>query len=66
MTVWLSTAPTEPLTHWYQVRCLLQSPLFAKAGDTMSGTAMLIANKRLQYFINIYFWFPRSIILELN
>ncbi|NXP40407.1 CARM1 methyltransferase, partial [Leiothrix lutea] len=27
MTVWLSTAPTEPLTHWYQVRCLFQSPL---------------------------------------
>ncbi|KAG9340403.1 hypothetical protein JZ751_021516 [Albula glossodonta] len=46
MTVWLSTAPTEPLTHWYQVRCLLQSPLFTKAGDTLSGTALLIANKR--------------------
>lgn len=46
MTVWLSTAPTEPLTHWYQVRCLLQSPLFTKAGDTLSGTAMLVANKR--------------------
>ncbi|KAG7268927.1 hypothetical protein CRUP_002923, partial [Coryphaenoides rupestris] len=25
-TVWFSTAPTEPLTHWYQVRCLLQTP----------------------------------------
>lgn len=46
MTVWLSTAPTEPLTHWYQVRCLLQSPLFTKAGDTLSGTALLVANKR--------------------
>ncbi|XP_076121214.1 histone-arginine methyltransferase CARM1 isoform X2 [Alosa pseudoharengus] len=53
MTVWLSTAPTEPLTHWYQVRCLLQSPLFAKAGDTMSGTAMLVANKRQSYDISI-------------
>uniref|UniRef100_A0A4W4ECR1 Histone-arginine methyltransferase CARM1 n=1 Tax=Electrophorus electricus TaxID=8005 RepID=A0A4W4ECR1_ELEEL len=53
MTVWLSTAPTEPLTHWYQVRCLLQSPLFAKAGDTMSGTALLIANKRQSYDISI-------------
>uniref|UniRef100_W5LGW7 Histone-arginine methyltransferase CARM1 n=1 Tax=Astyanax mexicanus TaxID=7994 RepID=W5LGW7_ASTMX len=53
MTVWLSTAPTEPLTHWYQVRCLLQSPLFAKAGDTMSGTAILIANKRQSYDISI-------------
>ncbi|XP_023696803.1 histone-arginine methyltransferase CARM1-like isoform X1 [Paramormyrops kingsleyae] len=53
MTVWLSTAPTEPLTHWYQVRCLLQSPLFAKAGDTMSGTVLLIANKRQSYDISI-------------
>uniref|UniRef100_A0A3P9NN53 Histone-arginine methyltransferase CARM1 n=1 Tax=Poecilia reticulata TaxID=8081 RepID=A0A3P9NN53_POERE len=53
MTVWLSTAPTEPLTHWYQVRCLLQSPLFAKAGDTLSGTAMLVANKRQSYDISI-------------
>ncbi|KAK2511230.1 hypothetical protein Q9966_016689 [Columba livia] len=46
MTVWLSTAPTEPLTHWYKVRCLFQSPLFAKAGDTLSGTCLLVANKR--------------------
>uniref|UniRef100_A0A8C2YZ93 Histone-arginine methyltransferase CARM1 n=1 Tax=Cyclopterus lumpus TaxID=8103 RepID=A0A8C2YZ93_CYCLU len=53
MTVWLSTAPTEPLTHWYQVRCLLQSPLFTKAGDTLSGTAMLLANKRQSYDISI-------------
>uniref|UniRef100_A0A3P8W4Q1 Histone-arginine methyltransferase CARM1 n=1 Tax=Cynoglossus semilaevis TaxID=244447 RepID=A0A3P8W4Q1_CYNSE len=53
MTVWLSTAPTEPLTHWYQVRCLLQSPLFTKAGDTLSGTALLIANRRQSYDISI-------------
>ncbi|XP_071254379.1 histone-arginine methyltransferase CARM1-like [Salvelinus alpinus] len=53
VTVWLSTAPTEPLTHWYQVRCLLQSPLFTKAGDTLSGTALLIANKRQSYDISI-------------
>uniref|UniRef100_A0A7N8YP80 Histone-arginine methyltransferase CARM1 n=1 Tax=Mastacembelus armatus TaxID=205130 RepID=A0A7N8YP80_9TELE len=53
MTVWLSTAPTEPLTHWYQVRCLLQSPLFTKAGDTLSGTVLLVANKRQSYDISI-------------
>ncbi|XP_065511056.1 histone-arginine methyltransferase CARM1 isoform X1 [Patagioenas fasciata] len=53
MTVWLSTAPTEPLTHWYQVRCLFQSPLFAKAGDTLSGTCLLVANKRQSYDISI-------------
>ncbi|XP_078461717.1 histone-arginine methyltransferase CARM1-like isoform X2 [Lampetra planeri] len=53
LTVWLSTAPTEPLTHWYQVRCLLQSPLFTKAGDTLSGTVVMIANKRQSYDINL-------------
>uniref|UniRef100_A0A4W3GCR3 Histone-arginine methyltransferase CARM1 n=1 Tax=Callorhinchus milii TaxID=7868 RepID=A0A4W3GCR3_CALMI len=53
VTVWLSTAPTEPLTHWYQVRCLLQSPLFTKAGDTLSGTVVLNANKRQSYDISI-------------
>ncbi len=46
MTIWLSTSPNEPLTHWYQVRCLLQTPLFAKMGQTLSGRVHLIANKR--------------------
>ncbi|CAN0127534.1 unnamed protein product [Lampetra planeri] len=53
VTVWLSTSPTEPLTHWYQVRCLLQTPLFAKEGDTLSGTVVLSANKRQSYDIEI-------------
>ncbi|XP_056157060.1 histone-arginine methyltransferase CARM1-like [Lampris incognitus] len=51
--VWLSTAPTEPLTRWYQVRCLLQTPLFAKLGQTLSGTVLLTANKRQSYDIHI-------------
>ncbi|KAM4709380.1 histone-arginine methyltransferase CARM1-like isoform 2-T2 [Discoglossus pictus] len=53
VTVWLSTAPTEPLTHWYQVRCLLQTPLFAKEGETLSGKVLLQANKRQSYDIQI-------------
>ncbi|XP_016329941.1 histone-arginine methyltransferase CARM1-like isoform X2 [Sinocyclocheilus anshuiensis] len=53
MTVWLSTAPNEPLTQWYQVRCLLQTPLFAKMGQTLSGRVQLIANKRQSYDIHI-------------
>uniref|UniRef100_UPI00358F794A histone-arginine methyltransferase CARM1 isoform X4 n=1 Tax=Myxine glutinosa TaxID=7769 RepID=UPI00358F794A len=53
VTVWLSTAPTEPLTHWYQVRCLLQTPLFTKTGDTLSGSVLLIANMRQSYDIDI-------------
>nr|XP_046238440.1 histone-arginine methyltransferase CARM1-like [Scatophagus argus] len=52
-TVWLSTAPTEPLTRWYQVRCLLQTPLFAKLGQTLSGTVLLSANNRQSYDIHI-------------
>ncbi|XP_036384927.1 histone-arginine methyltransferase CARM1 isoform X1 [Megalops cyprinoides] len=53
VTVWLSTSPNEPLTHWYQVRCLLQTPLYAKAGQTLSGKVLLVANKRQSYDIHI-------------
>ncbi|KAM9262024.1 histone-arginine methyltransferase CARM1-like [Morus bassanus] len=53
VTVWLSTAPTEPLTHWYQVRCLLQTPLFVKEGETLSGKVLFVANKRQSYDIQI-------------
>ncbi|XP_018394170.1 PREDICTED: histone-arginine methyltransferase CARMER isoform X1 [Cyphomyrmex costatus] len=51
--VWLSTAPTEPLTHWYQVRCLLENPLFCKSGQLLSGKVILIANKRQSYDVTI-------------
>ncbi|XP_039086755.1 histone-arginine methyltransferase CARM1-like isoform X2 [Hyaena hyaena] len=53
VTVWLSTAPTEPLTHWYQVRCLLHTPLFAKEGETLSGKVLFVANRRQSYDIQI-------------
>ncbi|KAM6893537.1 histone-arginine methyltransferase CARM1-like [Xenentodon cancila] len=52
-TVWLSTAPTEPLTPWSQVRCLLQTPLFAKIGQTLSGTVLLVTNNRQSYEVQI-------------
>ncbi|XP_034720795.1 histone-arginine methyltransferase CARM1-like isoform X1 [Etheostoma cragini] len=52
-TVWLSTAPTEPLTRWFQVRCLLQTPLFAKLGQTLSGTVLMDANSSQSYDIHI-------------
>lgn len=44
--MWLSTAPSEPLTRWCQVRCLLRTPLFAKVGETLSGSVLLVANDR--------------------
>ncbi|KAK0064951.1 histone-arginine methyltransferase CARM1, partial [Biomphalaria pfeifferi] len=43
-SVWLSTAPTEPLTHWYQVRCLLQTPVLVKQGQTLTGLVRLTSN----------------------
>lgn len=45
-TVWLSTSPTESLTHWYQVRCLLEKPILVKVGQIVTGTVSLQANVR--------------------
>lgn len=63
-TIWLSTCPTEALTHWYQVRCLLESPLFAKAGQLLTGTVILQANQRfvLCMILNISFFCFHSIM----
>lgn len=52
-TVWLSTSPTQPLTHWYQVRCLLNTPLFVNKGQQINGTCVLRANKRQSYDVDI-------------
>lgn len=52
-TIWLSTAPTEPLTHWYQVRCLLEQPLLLKQGQVLTGRVLLTANKRQSYDVTI-------------
>ncbi|XP_065185162.1 histone-arginine methyltransferase CARMER-like [Sycon ciliatum] len=52
-TIWLSTAPHEPLTHWYQVRCLLKSPLLVRVGQTLSGSVTLVANNRQSYDVTI-------------
>lgn len=52
-TVWLSTSPTEPLTHWYQVRCLLQTPIFVKEGQVLTGRVLLAANSRQSYDVTM-------------
>lgn len=51
--VWLSTAPTQPLTHWYQVRCLVDTPLFLHKGQVLSGRVLLTANKRQSYDVDL-------------
>ncbi|UYV80444.1 CARM1 [Cordylochernes scorpioides] len=52
-TLWLSTSPTQPLTHWYQVRCLLSSPIFAQRGQVVTGSVVLHSNKRQSYDVEI-------------
>ena len=44
--VWLSTSPTQPLTHWYQVRCLFMKPLTVTQGQTIKGHAILHSNRK--------------------
>jgi len=51
--VWLSTAPTQPLTHWYQVRCLIDTPIFVHKGQTVTGRVVLQSNKRQSYDVEI-------------
>lgn len=51
--VWLSTSPTEPLTHWYQVRCLFTSPLFVQECQTITGSLRMYANAKQSYDVEI-------------
>lgn len=51
--IWLSTSPIAPLTHWYQVRCLLQNPIYVRQGQLITGQALLVANKRQSYDVTI-------------
>lgn len=52
-TIWLSTSPSQPLTHWYQVRCLLNTPLLVNKGQQINGSCVLRANKRQSYDVDI-------------
>uniref|UniRef100_A0A915JPD7 type I protein arginine methyltransferase n=1 Tax=Romanomermis culicivorax TaxID=13658 RepID=A0A915JPD7_ROMCU len=64
--VWLSTAPTEPLTHWYQVRCLLELPLFGYKGWLIRGRVIMVANKRQSYDLDIELTCPTTNVTSRN
>ncbi|XP_053669842.1 histone-arginine methyltransferase CARMER isoform X2 [Anopheles nili] len=64
--IWLSTSPTEPLTHWYQVRCLLQTPIFVKQGQVLSGKVVLAANQRQSYDVEIDLKLEGTMITSTN
>ncbi|XP_005102517.1 histone-arginine methyltransferase CARMER isoform X2 [Aplysia californica] len=65
-SIWLSTAPTEPLTHWYQVRCLVQTPVLVKQGQTLTGRVKLTSNSRQSYDVDIELNIPGTGNKSLN
>lgn len=50
---WLSTSPTQPLTHWYQVRCLFPQPFLVTRAAQLIGRLQLKANKKQSYDVTI-------------
>uniref|UniRef100_A0A183BVD6 type I protein arginine methyltransferase n=1 Tax=Globodera pallida TaxID=36090 RepID=A0A183BVD6_GLOPA len=46
--LWAQT-PTEPLTHWYQVRCLVKQPMLVLAGQDVRGRLEMVANDKQSY-----------------
>ncbi|KAL3319833.1 Ecto-ADP-ribosyltransferase 4 [Cichlidogyrus casuarinus] len=56
--VWLSTSPTEQLTHWYQVRCLFTTPLFVQEDQVLSGMVRMRAHSRQSYDVDIELVIP--------
>ncbi|KAK7502259.1 hypothetical protein BaRGS_00006623 [Batillaria attramentaria] len=64
--VWLSTSPTEPLTHWYQVRCLVEKPVLVKQGQTLTGNVKLRCNNRQSYDVDIELNIPGTTLKSCN
>lgn len=67
-TVVLTTAPGAPTTHWYQLRCMFQAPVFVLQGQAISGTMLLQAHKKQSYFIHMTLQEPIAMqnTLDLN
>eukprot|EP00201_Polytomella_parva_P008638 CAMPEP_0175067820 /NCGR_PEP_ID=MMETSP0052_2-20121109/17315_1 /TAXON_ID=51329 ORGANISM="Polytomella parva, Strain SAG 63-3" /NCGR_SAMPLE_ID=MMETSP0052_2 /ASSEMBLY_ACC=CAM_ASM_000194 /LENGTH=692 /DNA_ID=CAMNT_0016334753 /DNA_START=30 /DNA_END=2108 /DNA_ORIENTATION=+ len=52
--VWLSTAPGMPVTHWFQQRCVLQTPLvIAKPKTRVKGHMHMKAHNRQSFDIEV-------------
>jgi hypothetical protein len=52
--LWLSTAPGQPVTHWYQIRCVLKSPLYVLGPCQLTGSLRLVAHNRQSYIVHVY------------
>ena len=49
----LSTAPSAPATHWYQMRFLLSAPIPVTAGQLVTGSLTMKANTEQSYDLRI-------------
>ena len=49
----LTTAPGEPTTHWHQLRCMFQHPVFVMAGQVIAGTLLMQAHERQSYWMHL-------------
>ena len=49
----LSTAPTEPATHWYQCRLVLREPLAVNARQRIKGSLRMQANASYSYDLTL-------------
>jgi 2-polyprenyl-3-methyl-5-hydroxy-6-metoxy-1,4-benzoquinol methylase len=55
----LSTSPGVPLTHWYQIRCVLMEPIrIDRPGETIKGTMRFRAHDRQSYDVFLQFLGP--------
>eukprot|EP00056_Hartaetosiga_gracilis_P012569 m.200526 g.200526 ORF g.200526 m.200526 type:complete len:447 (-) comp13711_c0_seq1:1688-3028(-) len=48
-TITLSTSPFSPVTHWYQVRLLLQTPVLLQPNEEMKGVLRMTINRIQSY-----------------
>lgn len=52
--LWLSTAPGQATTHWFQLRCVLKSPIHLPAhGGLLTGSMRLVAHRQQSYHVHV-------------
>ena len=64
--IWLSTSPTEPLSHWYQVLALIEKPVLVFKDQSLTGRVRLVSNKRQSYDVEIEVRHPGTGQLSTN
>jgi len=50
----LSTSPSHPSTHWYQMRFLLKEPIGVNPGQLVTGALKLKANKEQSFDVDLF------------